>query len=67
MIVLDTNIISELMRPRPAAAVMAWVNTQPQNTLYLSSVTVAELPAQQHQQKNTIHHSLVGKTDALTC
>ena len=43
MIVLDTNVVSEAMKPEPAAAVQAWLDAQAAETLYLSSVTVAEL------------------------
>ena len=43
MIVLDTNVISEAMRPEPHMAVRAWLNNQAAETLYLSSVTLAEL------------------------
>jgi predicted nucleic acid-binding protein len=43
MILLDTNIVSEAMKPEPAAAVHTWLDAQAAETLYLSSVTVAEL------------------------
>lgn len=43
MIVLDTNIVSEAMKPEPNPAVRAWLNKQSAETLYLSSVTLAEL------------------------
>ena len=43
MIVLDTNVISEAMKPEPHPAVRAWLNDQAAPTLYLSSVTLAEL------------------------
>jgi len=43
MIVLDTNVVSEAMRPEPAPAVLAWLNAQVAETLYISSVTLAEL------------------------
>ncbi len=43
MIVLDTNVVSEAMRPEPNRAVLAWLNEQVAETLYLSSVTLAEL------------------------
>lgn len=43
MIVLDTNIVSEAMKPEPHPAVRAWLNNQTAETLYLSSVTLAEL------------------------
>lgn len=43
MIVLDTNVVSEAMKPAPDAAVQAWFNAQAPNTLYLTSITVAEI------------------------
>ncbi len=43
MIVLDTNVVSEAMKPAPHPAVLAWLNEQATETLYLSTVTLAEL------------------------
>ena len=43
MIVLDTNVVSEAMKPEPHPRVRAWLNDQAAETLYLSSVTLAEL------------------------
>jgi hypothetical protein len=43
MIVLDTNVVSEAMRPTPDSNVTRWLNAQAADTLYLSSVTLAEL------------------------
>lgn len=43
MIVLDTNVLSEAMRPNPDGRVLGWMNDQAVETLFLSSVTVAEL------------------------
>lgn len=43
MIVLDTNVVSEAMKPDPHPAVRAWLNDQVASTLYLPSVTIAEL------------------------
>lgn len=43
MILLDTNVVSEAMKPEPDEAVRAWLDEQAAETLYLSSVTVAEL------------------------
>ena len=43
MILLDTNIISESMRPNGDPAVLAWLDAQAVETLYLSTITVAEL------------------------
>jgi predicted nucleic acid-binding protein len=43
MIVLDTNVVSELMRPEPLDRVVAWVDAQPAADLFLTAVTLAEL------------------------
>ena len=43
MIVLDTNVVSELMRPVPNPAVLAWVDAQSDRDLWLCSVVVSEL------------------------
>lgn len=43
MIVLDTNVVSEAMKPEPHTAVRSWLNNQASETLYLPSVTLAEL------------------------
>jgi toxin FitB len=43
VIVLDTNVVSELMRPKPSAAVLDWVDRQPSAETYLTAITVAEL------------------------
>lgn len=43
MIVLDTNVVSEAMKAEPNPAVLAWLDGQAAETLYLSSVTIAEL------------------------
>ncbi|MFA6700985.1 MAG: type II toxin-antitoxin system VapC family toxin [Thiomicrospira sp.] len=43
MIVLDTNVISETMRPEPDANVMNWLNSQPAAALFITSITLAEL------------------------
>ena len=43
MIVLDTNVISELMRPRPADSVVAWISAQPSASQYTTTITQAEI------------------------
>ncbi|WP_018407952.1 type II toxin-antitoxin system VapC family toxin [Methylocystis rosea] len=40
---LDTNVLSELRRPRPNAKVVAFVAAQPLDRLYVSAVTFAEI------------------------
>lgn len=43
MIVLDTNVLSELMRPAPDETVVAWVASQPAASHYTTSITQAEI------------------------
>jgi predicted nucleic acid-binding protein len=43
MIVLDTNVISEMTKPAPSPAVAAWLNAQRDDTLYLTAITIAEI------------------------
>ena len=43
MIVLDTNVISEPLKPAPEAAVLDWLNAQEPQTLYTTTVNLAEL------------------------
>ena len=45
MVVMDTNVVSELMRLTPDPAVMAWFSVQDSAELYLTAVTEAELRA----------------------
>jgi predicted nucleic acid-binding protein len=40
---LDTNILSELRRPKPEAKVHAFIASQPLEHLYVSAVTIAEI------------------------
>lgn len=43
MIVLDTNVVSEALRPSPGPAVMRWLDAQDPRTLFLTAVSLAEL------------------------
>ncbi len=43
MIILDTNVLSELMRAEPSPAVVAWVSTQSAASLFTTSITQAEI------------------------
>ena len=45
MYLLDTNVISELRRPRPHGAVLAWLRGIADGDLHLSAVTLGELQA----------------------
>lgn len=59
MILLDTNVISELWKTTPDTHVMAWINAQLMETLSLSAITVAELrfgmAAMPTGKRRTIH------------
>jgi predicted nucleic acid-binding protein len=43
VILLDTNVISELMRPRPDTAALAWMARQSRLDIYTTSITKAEI------------------------
>ncbi|WP_075881534.1 type II toxin-antitoxin system VapC family toxin [Vreelandella massiliensis] len=43
MIVLDTNVLSELMRPEPDARVIDWLDRQDARSVAISAITVAEI------------------------
>lgn len=43
MIILDTNVLAELMRPQPSPHVEAWVAKQPATELFTTSITEAEI------------------------
>ena len=43
MFVLDTNVASELMRPKPTAAVVEWIGEHHARDMYLTAVSEAEL------------------------
>lgn len=43
MFVLDTNVVSELMRPRPEPAVEGWLGRRPASSLYFTAIGEAEL------------------------
>jgi toxin FitB len=43
MYLLDTNVISELSKPRPSLAVLNWFAATPAQRIYISSVTLCEI------------------------
>ena len=65
MIILDTNLVSEAMRPQPDPGVLNWLNQQPAESLYLTSITLAELlyglaALPDSQRKNRLQQALDG-------
>jgi hypothetical protein len=43
MIVLDTNVLSEVLRPEPEPRVLAWLDEQPANAIFTTAVTQGEI------------------------
>ena len=43
MIILDTNVVSEFMRPEPELRVLHWLDQQPRASIWTTSVTVFEI------------------------
>lgn len=43
MILVDTNVVAELMKPWPSPAVIAWLNHREASTLHLTTITVGEI------------------------
>jgi toxin FitB len=45
MYLLDANVVSELRKPKPHGAVLAWLESVADNDLHLSAVTIGEIQA----------------------
>jgi predicted nucleic acid-binding protein len=43
MFILDTNVISETLRPAPSQAVLRWLEAQPRSQLFTTAITRAEI------------------------
>ena len=43
MILIDTNVISEVMKVNPSLQVLEWLNRQDTNVLYVSAITIGEI------------------------
>jgi len=43
MIIVDTNIVTEVMKDSPTHAVVSWLNDQETSTLFLTSITIGEV------------------------
>ena len=70
MIILDTNIISEPFQPKPNPAVMAWLDAQEPETLYITVVSMAEMLAGVHKmpegrRRAELHHLVESKIQSV--
>lgn len=67
MIILDTNVVSELWKLAPEPNVLAWLDAQMVETLHLSAITVAELrfglAAMSEGKRRTIHQDRLERED----
>lgn len=43
MIILDTNVVSEVIRPVPDSGVLSWLDSQPADEIAITAITAAEL------------------------
>lgn len=43
MIVLDTNVLSEVLRPKPEERVLDWLDEQPANSVFTTAITQGEI------------------------
>ena len=43
MIILDTNVISEMMKDTPSSKVVCWIDQQEVTHLFITAITVAEI------------------------
>lgn len=70
MIILDTNVVSEPLKPEPSAAVLAWLDAQPVGSLFLTAVSWAELLAgvaalPQGRRRTELHRALTQQVRPL--
>ena len=65
MIVLDTDVVVELMRPTPDARVLDWVDARPGPDLYVTAITAAELMMAAGRLQPVPNHALRAAVGAL--
>jgi predicted nucleic acid-binding protein len=73
MYLLDTNVVSELRKPKPHGAVLAWLQPVADTNLFLSAVTISEIQAgieitreQDAQKASDIEHWLDRVSDTFS-
>ena len=70
MIILDTNVNSEPFKPKPDPAVMRWLDAQEPQTLYITTVSLAEMFAGVHKmpegrRRADLHHLVENKIQSV--
>lgn len=62
MIIIDTNIISEMMKPSPDESVIAWFDRQEASWLFITTITIAEISYGLHALPTGSRRSLLEDT-----
>lgn len=70
MIILDTNVVSEPLKPSPNPVVVDWLNAQAPSTLFITSINLAELLAgvetmPQGKRRDALAQALASQVSAL--
>jgi toxin FitB len=66
MYLIDTNVVSELRKPKPHGAVLQWLNAQSDADLHLSAVTIGEIQAGIERTREQDVAKAAALTDWLT-
>lgn len=43
MVIIDTNVVAEMMKPSPSPMVVAWLNSQESSALFLTAISIGEI------------------------
>ncbi len=70
MIILDTNVVSEPLKPSPDQGVVNWLNAQAPATLFLTAINMAELMSgvqamPQGKRRDALNHAVSSQISAL--
>ena len=65
MFLVDTNVLSELRKPRPSSNVVAWIKGLPAGALYMSVITVGEIAKGIARRRRSPARSAANDADAL--
>jgi len=64
---VDTNVISELRKPRPNPSVLEWVEARSDDPLFISVITVGETPRQRLIALSRSRHAMLSTFKLPTC